>query len=137
MGAGRALHLRCTRTAGLPMGHERVGRHWTSKPAPLRPGFKEPLAHHTTRHAIGTTSRIHFPSAQRNLLDRAHVIHHVSAACPAPTARSLKSLYPSADIFRIIFRRPKLLLLTPDRIRSDAQQVGPGQAYHRGLMACT
>lgn len=35
----------------------------------------------------------------------------------------LKSLYPSADIFRIIFRRPKLLLLTPDRIRSDAQEV--------------
>ncbi|KAG2485520.1 hypothetical protein HYH03_015792 [Edaphochlamys debaryana] len=35
----------------------------------------------------------------------------------------LKSLYPSADIFRIVFRKPRLLLMTPARLQSDAQEI--------------
>ncbi|EFJ46700.1 hypothetical protein VOLCADRAFT_105440 [Volvox carteri f. nagariensis] len=35
----------------------------------------------------------------------------------------LKSLYPTADIFKIVFKKPKLLLLTTKRLEQDAAQI--------------
>ncbi|KAG2437656.1 hypothetical protein HYH02_011037 [Chlamydomonas schloesseri] len=35
----------------------------------------------------------------------------------------LKSLYPTADVFRIIFRKPKLLLQTPKRLQEDGAAI--------------
>ncbi|GFR46248.1 hypothetical protein Agub_g7796, partial [Astrephomene gubernaculifera] len=35
----------------------------------------------------------------------------------------LKSLYPAADLFKLVFKRPRLLLLPPQRLRQDAQEV--------------
>lgn len=43
-----------------------------------------------------------------------------------PAPRSLKSLYPTADVFRIIFRKPKLLLQTPKRLQGDGAAVSAG-----------
>lgn len=78
-------------------------------------------------HAYASRSAFQVPALPEPLRPRPRVTSPPAPPLPppAPASRSLKSLYPSADIFRIIFRRPKLLLLTPDRIRSDAQEVGP------------